>query len=51
MKKAYHRLILPNGEVHPMVVCSFDADGEIIEWHTLQHEEANVVWVGGEIRM
>lgn len=51
MKRAYHRIILPNGSVHRMVVCTFNEKDEIIEWHPLRQEEASVEWVGGEIKL
>lgn len=51
MKRAYHRLVLPDGTVHHMVVCTFNDAGEFIEWHPLQGEEPYVEWVGGEIKL
>lgn len=45
---AFHRLILPNGEVVPMAVCEFDDSGRLLSWHTLKGEEPFVEWVGGE---
>lgn len=51
MKRAYHRLLLPDGTVRRMVVCKFNEKGEITEWHQFTAEEAGVEWVGGEIKL
>lgn len=51
MKRAYHRLLLPDGTVHRLVVCTFSDDGELIEWHPLLGEEPGVEWIGGEIKL
>ncbi|MCF0199581.1 MAG: hypothetical protein HUK02_09710 [Bacteroidaceae bacterium] len=51
MKRAYHRLVLPDGQVHHMVVCEMDADGAVVAWHKLQGEEPNVEWMGGELNL
>lgn len=48
MRRAYHRLILPDGTVvqGPAVVVT-DSDGHPVEWHPLLAEEAATEWVGG----
>ena len=52
MLRAYHKIILPNGEEHNMVVCRFDdGTGTLIEFHHLEHEEPFVEWVGGIMDM
>ena len=49
MQRAYHRLILPNGEICPMAVVLFDDDGQYVSHHPLQGEESFVEWVGGTL--
>ncbi len=47
-KRAYHSLCLADGTlVNGPVVCCFDADGTLAEWHLLLGEEAFTEWVGG----
>ncbi|MBR0273202.1 MAG: hypothetical protein IJQ59_03805 [Bacteroidaceae bacterium] len=47
--RAYHRLYLPDGTVHEMVVVRFDAEGHFIDFHPLQGEEPFVEWHGGTL--
>ena len=47
MKRAYHRLQLPDGSTLPLVVVEFDEQGHVCSWHQLQGEEESVEWVGG----
>ncbi|MBR4406673.1 MAG: hypothetical protein IKT30_09900 [Bacteroidaceae bacterium] len=48
MKRAYHRLLLPEGKVidGPLVVETDENEG-FLSWHILQHEEPNTIWCGG----
>lgn len=48
-QKAFHRLILPNGETCPMAVVCFDDDGHYLSHHPLQAEEPFVEWHGGTL--
>ena len=49
MRKAYHRLFLPDGTlVEGPVIVSLDENGNVLEWHRMQQEEARTEWVGGE---
>ena len=48
-RKAYHQLILPNGEVCHMAVVLFDDSGHYLSHHSLQAEEPFVEWVGGTL--
>lgn len=47
--RAYHRLYLPDGTVHEMVVVRFDAEVHFIDFHPLQGEEPFVEWHGGTL--
>ncbi len=47
--RAYHRLILPDGTVHEMVVVRFDAVGRFLDFHPLTAEEPFVEWRGGTL--
>ncbi|MBQ7443662.1 MAG: hypothetical protein IJS59_07355 [Bacteroidaceae bacterium] len=50
MLRAYHRLIMPDGQEHTMVVCHIDdATGVLIDYHPLQGEEPFVEWIGGTL--
>ncbi len=46
---AYHRLILPDGTIHEMVVVRFDEAGRFLDFHHLQGEEPFVEWHGGTL--
>lgn len=48
-QRAYHRLILPNGESCSMAVVLFDDNGRYISHHSLQAEEPFVEWHGGTL--
>lgn len=50
-RKAYHRLVLPDGQLveHPVVV--FDEKGRVVCWHRMTQEEPFTEWVGGEYRV
>ncbi len=48
-KKAYHRLILPDGTIVASPVVTYDENGRVISWHTLQQEEPSTLWVGGTL--
>lgn len=50
-RKAYHRLILPTGEIVQRPVILFDASGEVISWHQMKDEEPFTEWVGGEYHL
>ena len=43
----YHRIILPDGTMQPMVVVEVNEQGTYIAHHSLQGEEPFVEWVGG----
>ena len=48
MRRAYHKLILPDGTCHKMVVCHIDDHtGRLLDFHTMRGEEPFVEWVGG----
>lgn len=49
IKRAYHQLILPEGQIHRMVVVCFDEKGRYISHHNLQGEEPFVEWRGGTL--
>ena len=50
VKRAYHKLILPDGTVHTMVVCNIDdATGRLLDFHALCGEEPFVEWIGGTL--
>lgn len=52
VKRAYHKLILPDGTVHTMVVCHVDdATGQLLDFHPLCGEEPFVEWVGGTLNL
>ena len=48
-RKAYHQLILPNGEKHRMVVVCFTEDGHYLSHYPLEKEECFVEWCGGTL--
>ena len=48
-QRAYHRLILPNGEVCSMAVVVFDDHGHYVSHHPLKGEEPFVEWCGGTL--
>ncbi len=48
-RKAYHRLVLPSGEVIPHPIVIYDEEGNILSWHPMTHEEPFTEWVGGEV--
>ena len=48
MKRAYHDICLPNGDLqHGPVVVETDDKGDFLGWHQLQGEEPFTEWVGG----
>lgn len=49
---AYHHLQFPDGKIiyGPLVV-SFDDTGKFVEWHKLEQEEPQTVWVGGTYKI
>ena len=47
MKKGYHKLILPDGTEHKMVVVHFGDDGRLLCFHPMVGEEPFVEWEGG----
>jgi len=47
--RAYHKLILPDGEIQKMAVVSFDDNGNYAGHHFLRGEEPFVEWVGGTL--
>ena len=47
IKKAFHRLILPCGEILPMAVVVFDVEGNVLSWHAMSQEEPFTEWIGG----
>ena len=49
MLKAYHRLILPDGTIHHLVVVEFDHAGHLKSFHPLLQEEPFVKWIGGTL--
>lgn len=46
-RRAFHKIVLPSGEEVLMAVGTFDADGKLLSWEPLTHEEPFVEWVGG----
>lgn len=50
-RKAYHRLLFPDGSVLPMQVVEWDAAGHLVGYHTLRAEEPFVEWVGGTLSL
>lgn len=51
LRKAYHRLILPDGQnVGPAVVL-LDEQGKLLSWHKLEEEEPFTEWMGGEYKI
>ncbi len=49
ISRGYHRLVLSTDEIiQGPLVATFDEQGQLLEWHPLQGEEAMVEWVGGE---
>ena len=48
-RKAYHQLILPNGEKHRMVVVCLTEDGHYLSHYPLEKEECFVEWCGGTL--
>ncbi|MDO5488542.1 MAG: hypothetical protein Q4F52_00320 [Bacteroidaceae bacterium] len=48
MKKAYHRLLLPDGiVVNGPVVVETDENGSFLCWRFLRVEEPATIWCGG----
>lgn len=48
MKVAYHRLLLPDGQmVEGPVVVETDAENRFVAWQPLHGEEAGTLWRGG----
>ncbi|MBQ6190062.1 MAG: hypothetical protein IJK45_07830 [Bacteroidaceae bacterium] len=50
-RRAYHRLILPDGSVHELVVVEFDEQDNYLSHHPLRGEEPFVEWVGGTLNL
>lgn len=50
-RRAYHRLILPDGSVHELVVVEFDEQDDYLSHHPLRGEEPFVEWVGGTLNL
>lgn len=46
-RRAFHRVILPDGREYAPGVVLTDDDGNIVEIHQLQGEEPYTEWVGG----
>ncbi len=52
MKAAYHRLLLPDGQmIEGPVVVETDEENRFVAWHLLHGEEAQTLWQGGTYRL
>ncbi|MCD8303177.1 MAG: hypothetical protein LUC44_09215 [Prevotellaceae bacterium] len=46
-RRAYNRLVTPDGQTYHNVVVVFDDADSPVSWHPLEAEEPYVEWVGG----